>query len=75
MPTYIEYQNEDGSTILIELAEAGGGVVRASRDGIRVIETGQKFKEAFASIRGTVRDLIDEMEALKRSQRPEFLRL
>ena len=65
MPTYIEYENEDGSTVLIELAEASGGVVRASRDGLKVVETGQKFKQAFASIRGAVKDLIDEMEALR----------
>lgn len=65
MPTYIEYKNEDGSTVLIELAETTGGVVRASRDGISVVETGKKFREAFSSIRGTVQDLVAEMEALK----------
>ncbi len=65
MPTYIEYQNEDGSTVLIELAEAAGGVVRASRDGMKVVETGKKFKEAFASIRGTIKDLVAEMGALQ----------
>jgi hypothetical protein len=64
MPTYIEYKNEDGSTVLIELAEAPSGVVKASNDGLKVIETGKKFKEAFASIRGTIRDLVAEMDAL-----------
>jgi len=65
MPTYIEYKNDDGSAILIELAEATGGVVRASRDGISVVESGKKFKEAFASIRGTIKDLVAEMDALQ----------
>ena len=65
MPTYIEYQNDDGSTVLIELADASGGVVRESRDGLKVIETGQRFKAAFASIRGTLKDLVDEMEDLR----------
>jgi hypothetical protein len=65
MPAYIEYENEDGSTVLIELVEASGGVVRSSRNGLKVVETKQKFKEAFASIRGAVKDLIDEMEALR----------
>ena len=65
MPTYIEYKNDDGSAILIELAEASGGVVRASNDGLRVVETGKKFSEAFASIRGTIKDLVAEMGALQ----------
>lgn len=65
LPSYIEYQNEDGSTVLIELAEATGGVVKASRNGISVVESGKKFKEAFASIRGTIKDLVSEMDALK----------
>ena len=65
MPTYIEYKNNDGSIVLIELAEATGGVVRASRDGISVIESGKKFSEAFASIRSTIKDLIAEMDGLQ----------
>jgi hypothetical protein len=65
MPTYIEYQNDDGSTVLIELAEASGGVVKASKDGLKVVETGKKFKEAFASIRSTIKDLVAEMDALR----------
>ena len=65
MPTYIEYKNEDGSTVLIELAEATGGVVRSSRDGVSIVESGKKFKEAFASVGSTIKDLVAEMEALK----------
>ena len=65
MPSYIEYKNDDGSTILIELAEVTAGVVKASRDGISVIESGKKFSEAFASIRGTVKNLVAEMGALQ----------
>ena len=65
MPTYIEYKNDDGSTVLVELAEATGGVVRASRNGVSVVESGKKFREAFSSIRGTIRDLVAEMDALQ----------
>lgn len=65
MSTFIEYKNDDGSTVLIELAESPGGVVRASRDGIHVVEAGKKFKEAFSSVRGTIKDLVDEMNALQ----------
>jgi hypothetical protein len=64
MPSYVEYKNEDGSSVLIELAEATGGVVKASNDGLNVVETGKKFKEAFASIRGTIKDLVAELDAL-----------
>lgn len=65
MPYYIEYENEDGSTVLIELAEEAGGVDRSGRDGLSVVESGKKFKEAFASVRGTIKDLVAEMDALK----------
>jgi hypothetical protein len=66
MPTYIEYRNADGSTVLIELAEATSGIVKtASKDGINVVESSKKFSEAFASIRGTIKDLVAEMDALK----------
>ena len=65
LPTYIEYKNDDGSKVLIELAETTGGVVRASRDGLSVVETGKKFSEAFASIRSTIKDLVAEMGALQ----------
>src|SRR5688572_28255289 len=64
MATYIEYQNEDGSTILVELAEVTGGLVRASNEGLRVVETGKKFKDAFASVRGTIKDLVEVMDSL-----------
>lgn len=65
MSTYIEYKNDDGSAVLIELAEASGGIVRASNDGLKIVETGKRFSEAFASIRGTMKDLVAEMGALQ----------
>lgn len=65
MPTYAEYQNDDGSTVLVELADTTGGVVRASKDGLKVVETGRKFREAFTSIRGTIKDLVAEMDELQ----------
>src|SRR5512145_136931 len=66
MSTYVEYKDDDGSTILVELEEATGGIVRAaSKNGVSVIESGKKFKEAFASVRSNIKDLITEMEALQ----------
>jgi hypothetical protein len=64
MSSYIEYQNEDGSIVLVELTETTGGVVRASKEGLKIVESGKKFREAFASVRGTIKDLVAEMEDL-----------
>jgi len=65
MPTYIEYKLDDGSTVLLELEEETGGVVRASRNGLKVVESGKNFSEAFASIRGSVKAIIAEIDALQ----------
>lgn len=65
MPTYIEYKMEDGSTVLVEAESATGGVVKASRGGVNIVEAGKNFTEALASIRGSLRALIAEMDALK----------
>jgi hypothetical protein len=64
MSTYIEYQMEDGSTVLVEAESVTGGVVKASRGGVDVIRAGKKFTEALASIRGSLKVLVAEMDAL-----------
>lgn len=66
MPAYIEFKNDDGSKVLVELAEPPSGVVRASNlNDLKVVESGKNFSEAFASIRSTIKDLVSEMDALK----------
>lgn len=65
MPTYIEYTMDDGSTVLVEAESSMGGVVKASRGGVDVVQAGKKFSEALASIRGSLKALITEMDALK----------
>ena len=65
MNTYIEYTVDDDSTILVESESVMGGVVKASRGGVEVIQTGKKFTDALASIRGSLKALITEMDALK----------
>jgi hypothetical protein len=65
MTTYVEYAMEDGSTILVEAEAPTGGVVRASRDGVDIIKTGQNFRTALASVRGSLKALADELDALK----------
>ena len=65
MPTYIEYTMDDGSTILFEAESSAGGVVRSSRNnGLDVVQTGKKFSEALSSVRGSLKALINEMDAL-----------
>jgi len=64
MPSFIEYKMEDGSTILVEAESSTSGVVRSARGGFDVVQTGKNFTEALASIRGSLRALIAEMDAL-----------
>ncbi len=66
MSTYFEYTMEDGSTVLVEAEAAAGGVVKASRSGgVDIVQAGRNFREALACIRGSLKALIDEMDALK----------
>jgi hypothetical protein len=65
MPTYIEYTMDDGSTVLVESEEVSGDVVKASRDGVDIVQAGRKFSEALASVRGSLKALVTEMDALK----------
>ncbi len=53
MATYIEYELEDGTTVLIESSEPESGVVRASRDkeGNVIKKAGQKFEAVLAGIK------------------------
>jgi len=66
MPTYFEYPMDDGSTILVEAESSTDRVVRASRGGgMDVIQAGRKFTVALASIRGSLKALVAEMDALQ----------
>jgi len=56
---------DDGSTVLVEAESSMGGVVKASRGGVDVVKAGKKFTEALASIRGSLKALIAELDALK----------
>jgi len=52
MATYIEYELEDGTTVLIESSEPESGVVKAStRGGIRIAPAKKKFEEALAGVK------------------------
>lgn len=67
MPTYVEYTLESGSTLLIEVDEPQGGVVKAARDrdGNRIIETRSQFTRALDSLRESALALKREIDALE----------
>jgi hypothetical protein len=69
MSVYIEYELDDGTTILVESKETqAGAVVRASRgtDGNVIIKANKKVSEALDSIKGqavALRHKLDDMKA------------
>lgn len=68
MPTFIEYELDDGTTVLIEApASEVGGIVPASRgaDGSVIVKAGQKFGEALEGVVGQARALRDKLDALR----------
>lgn len=68
MATYLEYQMDDGTTILIETEEQKtGGVTRASRDklGNAIVSVNQKFETAFAGVRKSALVLRQQLEELR----------
>lgn len=67
MATYIEYELEDGGTLLVEVKETEGGVVRAARDkeGNVIIKAGKKFRAALVGIKHSAKLLRQELDELK----------
>ena len=64
MATYIEYQLEDGTTVLIESSEPESGLVKASRGGIRSAPAGKKFEEALAGVKPWATALRQQLDDL-----------
>lgn len=64
MSHYIEYFLDDGSSILIECEETGG-VIKASKDKDQPIPSKMKFSEALANMRGSIKELVNELDELK----------
>lgn len=67
MATYIEYELEDGGTLLVEIKEPEGGVQKAARgkDGNVIIKASQKFQAALASVKQSAATLRQELDELK----------
>lgn len=69
MATFVEYELEDGTTILVETtAPQTSGITKASRDkvGNVIAQAGQKFEDAFASVKKSaviVRHQLEDMRA------------
>ena len=65
MSTYIEYKIDGESTVLVETEAPMSSIVKASRGGLNVVQAGKNFADAMASIRGSLKALISEMNALE----------
>ena len=62
MATYIEYELEDGSTLLIAADEPADGVIKAGAVGEQVIQKSQKkFEEAIKAIKPSVAALYQQL--------------
>ena len=68
MPTYIEYELEDGVTILVQADEdQRTGPVKASRgkDSNVIVKAGKKFSDALESVRIQALLMYDKLEDLR----------
>lgn len=65
MTTYLEYQLEDGATILIETTEKTSGMTKASKVGNVIASVGQKFEDAFAGVKKSAVVLHHQLEELR----------
>lgn len=65
MPTYIEYELEDGVMILIEdPKDETGGIVKAARGDGAIVKAKKKFGEALQGAKAQARLLLQEIEDL-----------
>jgi prophage DNA circulation protein len=66
MANYIEYELEDGATILIQAVNSTEqGIVQASGDGHTVTKAVKSFREALADIKESAAIFADEMSVLQ----------
>lgn len=68
MTTFIEYQLDDGATVLVETPEAQpAGVTKAGRDrlGNAIVSANQKFEAAFAGVKKSAAILRQQLEELR----------
>jgi hypothetical protein len=70
MSTYIEYEIEEGVTILIEAPESEtGGIVKAARPGEATVAKAKKtFQQALAGAKAQAKLLLKEIDDLQVSE-------
>ena len=65
MTTYIEYELDENTTILVEAPEdASGGVVKASRGAGEPLRSKLNFKQAFANVKSSIKAVMAEFDDL-----------
>ena len=65
MPAYVEYELDEGVTILIEAPDdEAGGIVKAARDASPIVRAKKKFREAFDEVKAQAKILVEEIEEL-----------
>lgn len=66
MATYIEYMQEDGTPLLIEVDESTGQAIKASdASGNTIIKAEHNFKDALKSIKSSVTTLYQQFTDLQ----------
>lgn len=67
MPTYVEYQLDDQTTILVEAPEdeAGGIVPAANEDGVTTVKAKKTFAEALKNVNAQAKMLLKEVNDLQ----------
>lgn len=63
MQNYVEYLLEDGSIVLVEVDEQRG-VIHASDGKNKPIQSKLNFKQAFASVRSSMKEVLTEFDDL-----------
>jgi hypothetical protein len=68
MPTFYEYEIEEGVTILVQGKSEEGGMVKASRGGAEesvVVKAEKKFAEALDGVKAAARAMVNKLEDLR----------
>jgi hypothetical protein len=64
MASYIEYQLENGTTVLLEVDERGGIVKASNRPG-EPIPSRVNFSQAFSNINSSIFELVEHLERFR----------
>ncbi len=64
MSKFVEYELEEGATILIETSEETGGVVQARRGEVDIVKSRKKFSDVLKNAKAQAGLLMKEIESL-----------